>query len=378
MKFQFGQICAELSGNHPAAELLQAEYLPLKVEQKSEPNFVLEILNYNDISIPKNAKEAEGVYSTDNKFIVDSRRHNRFSDIDFLYSWSGDPYNDEFFKLTAYCDPRYIDNSFAKLFSYFRRLRDWNYLFPIDRVAKNLIYNLIEPFLNIYMLKYGQSFFHGAGVYDNDGGIIFTGWGGAGKTATSLRLALEHDFKLLSDDLIIIDKNKDTYMYPKRMQVYAYNVEGFEKLYKILMRKRGIIDKTHWQLFKLLHGRKGVRRRVHLHEIVSTDKIGPQKTKIKKIYYLLSKNGGEIEITEATAKTIAKSSRAVIKKELWSVFKFFNALEAITEPKISLAEILNKNEELYTKILSDIDCSMVYVPKGTNPTKLTEAVLKDL
>ena len=378
MKFQFGQICAEFSGTHPAVELLQGEYLPLKTENDSEPNFVLDILNYNDIKIPKDAKEAEGVYSTGNEFIVDSRRHNRFSDIDFLYSWSGEPYYDDYFKLTAYCDPRYLDNSYAKFMSYFRRIRDWNYLFPIDRVAKNLIYNLIEPFLNTYMLKYGQSFFHGAGVYDRSGGVIFTGWGGAGKTATSLRLVLEHDFKLLSDDLIIIDENKYTYMYPKRMQVYAYNVEGFEKLYKILMHNRGVIDRAHWQLFKLLHGRKGVRRRVHLHEIVGSDKIGPNKTKIKKIYYLLSKTGGELEVSEASAKTIAKFSRAVIKKELWSVYKFFNALEAITEPKISLDEILDKNEELYANILSDIDCSMIYVPKGTNPTKITEAVLKHL
>ena len=262
VRYRFGRSLVEIKATHPAGELLQKEYEPLKDDGTGRPDLTLDVGDHSGFEIPPGAFRAENVFSDGKRFRVDTGSRGRFGDAEFKYGWDGHPYLEKILRVSAHCDERYVSSFSTRLVSALRKFRDWNYIHPLERVAKNLIYNLMEPVLQLRMLQDGQTFLHSAAVHDGDGAVVFTGWGGAGKTATSLRLIIDHGMKFLTDDLLMVDSDARAYLYPKRMQIYAYNVAGFDELYERLMKGRGPLDRINWHVLGKLKGPKGVRRRV--------------------------------------------------------------------------------------------------------------------
>ena len=65
-------------------------------------------------------------------------------------------------------------------------------------VAKNLIYDVMEPMAHGIMVKEMTGFIHASAVSNGKACVLFTGEGGVGKTAMSL-LATSKGFEYLND-----------------------------------------------------------------------------------------------------------------------------------------------------------------------------------
>lgn len=86
----------------------------------------------------------------------------------------------------------------------------------------------IMMLLEYCLLKNGATFIHSAGVAKDGKAYIFPSWGGVGKTASVAKLIREHNYKLLGDDLVILDKSGKVYAFPKKFVLYAYHKNLFE------------------------------------------------------------------------------------------------------------------------------------------------------
>lgn len=378
MIFRFGNVKVKIDAIHPSGKMLQEEFLLIGDRETSDMDFVFNIMTYHDLSIPTDSIYCDGFYIKGDTYIIDARRKGRFGDLEFVYKWKGHPYIDEKFSITAYCDPRYADGRGLGLYSELKRFLDWNYLYPVERISKNLIYNLLEPFLNMYMLKLGQSFIHASAVSENKNAILFTGLGGVGKTSLTLKLVFNYGFKFMGDDLLIIDRDGRAYLYPKKIQIYAYNTENFQALQKGLMKGRNLFDRAHWHIFKTIQGPKCVRRRVSPEKILGIDHIGPPIADINRVYYIVPYTKNEVTVEIIDAGSLAHHSSAVIMKELWSVYRYFNVMEALTDLPVSLNDMMNKNQQLYKDIFLGKKCKIIYVPRNISPDKLVTAFLDDL
>lgn len=83
--------------------------------------------------------------------------------------------------------------------------------------------------LEYCLLKNNATFIHSAGVAKNGQAYVFPSWGGVGKTASVAKLIREENYKLLGDDLVILDKDGNVYAFPKKFVLYAYHRNLFKE-----------------------------------------------------------------------------------------------------------------------------------------------------
>lgn len=90
----------------------------------------------------------------------------------------------------------------------------------------------------LLLLENGYSLVHAAGLEKNNKSILLPSWGGVGKTATVVRMVKEKDWKLLGDDLLIIDSKGNVIPFLKPFVIYGYHESLFPELFA---ERKGII-----------------------------------------------------------------------------------------------------------------------------------------
>lgn len=106
----------------------------------------------------------------------------------------------------------------------------------------------IMMLLEYCLLSNGATFIHSAGVAKEGKAFVFPSWGGVGKTASVAKLVRENGYKLLGDDLVIVDKKGNVYAFPKKFVLYAYH----RNLFKENMKNKRLIKGKTSNLFSHL------------------------------------------------------------------------------------------------------------------------------
>jgi hypothetical protein len=76
----------------------------------------------------------------------------------------------------------------------------------------------------------GMSLVHGAGLALQGKGIIFPGFGGAGKTMLIAALRNDPDFLFFGDDFVAVDAKGKMFAYPSDLSIYNQHLELFPQL----------------------------------------------------------------------------------------------------------------------------------------------------
>lgn len=153
---------------------------------------------------------------------------------------------------------------------------------PVDRVYMNAIgvflqAHVLEPVMYLKLLERGVLFLHAAGVARDGAGYLLPARGGAGKTTFSLAL-LEHGFRLLGDDLLLVDtKARVVHPYPRPLHLFAYNVDKLAGL-RVPTRHKAAIYAKNVARAVLERGLRTdflIATRVHLDELAAGDLFAP-------------------------------------------------------------------------------------------------------
>lgn len=91
--------------------------------------------------------------------------------------------------------------------------------------------------LQLSLLQVGCTFIHGAAVEKDDRVLAFPSWGGVGKTALVNFFVKNEGFKLLGDDLFILNQEGKCFPYPKRLVLYSYHKKIFPESFAKSNRK---------------------------------------------------------------------------------------------------------------------------------------------
>jgi hypothetical protein len=93
-------------------------------------------------------------------------------------------------------------------------------------LAKVILYNDIEPLIHQMIIQDGGAFIHASCVAKNGSAVVISGWGGAGKTSVATELSRSNEWEIVSDNLCLIESRGKTQPYPKRVQIYPYNLDS--------------------------------------------------------------------------------------------------------------------------------------------------------
>lgn len=92
---------------------------------------------------------------------------------------------------------------------------------------------ILEPLLIIFGAKKRISFVHSSAIEKEGESTLFPAWRHTGKTHLVLNKTVNEDYSFMGDDFTLI-YNKTLYLYPKKINLFSYNLKGFPKLYEFI------------------------------------------------------------------------------------------------------------------------------------------------
>jgi hypothetical protein len=203
----------------------------------------------------------------------------------------------------------------SRWFSPYYRARDWTFLSGEEIRAKNFMYGVFDYLTQIAQLELGQSYVHASSVERDGDGTAIVAWGGIGKTSAALKLITEHGFRFLSDDLGLVDDSGTLWRTPKRLQVYAYNLVGEERLRSMLLEGRSMLDRAAWAWKLRRRGPKGVRRRVSAEQLFGAASVG-ERAPLRRVFCLERGDVRDFEAREIPADELARRAAEVVMQEI--------------------------------------------------------------
>lgn len=84
--------------------------------------------------------------------------------------------------------------------------------------------------LELLLLQQKRTLLHAAAVENGGDALVMPSWGGVGKTAIVCKFVKEHGWKLLGDDLVIIDQN-NVHAFLKPFVIYPYHKNLFPDVF---------------------------------------------------------------------------------------------------------------------------------------------------
>ncbi len=86
--------------------------------------------------------------------------------------------------------------------------------------------------IQLGLLRNESVLIHGAAVSKDNKATLFPSWGGVGKTAILNDFAKKYGYKIIGDDLFILNKKGDIFSFPKPMVLYPYHKNLFPEIFK--------------------------------------------------------------------------------------------------------------------------------------------------
>jgi hypothetical protein len=259
-----------------------------------------------------------------------------------------------------------------KMFPGIAKIRDWNFLLPAEQVAKNFMYDVFDYLTQLQNLEVRQSYVHASSFTKDNRTVAVVAWGGIGKTTSMLKLVAEDNWKFLSDDLGIIDEEGFIYRSPKKMQIYAYNVEGQPTLRKMLLQNRGITDTLNWYYRKARFGIKKVRRRVSAEELFN-DKVGVS-ARLTDVFFIERAAVDDFESYPISTNELAAKAAWTVMSEIDPYHKIAAAIYSVQSNSIipPYEQVFNKTRLVLEKAFSSTSPVMIQIPVSATPDQLAD------
>jgi len=235
--------------------------------------------------------------------------------------------------------------------------------------ASYFVYNVMLPALQVALLARGATFIHASSIVGREGeGVLFSGWGGSGKTTASSYLYLTNPvaWSFLSDDLAIIDRKGRIWLNPFPINIFPYNTNTFPRLAELLDRSMAYTERLHWKVFRWVFGMKGgMRRRAPLE--------GTYRECLAKISFgihIERRFVSEFQVETLPASEFAKIAKNILLFELRNKSTLFSLVNSIKDGARfcipSLDEVGIRAEAIYSSALKDINLRRVSVPKNAS------------
>jgi len=224
-----------------------------------------------------------------------------------------------------------------------------------ERLASNIIYDFINPFLQILLLENKGTFVHASCVSDGKGAFLIPALGGVGKTTLSSEFILERGFKFIADDLTIL-KDKKCYTNLTHLFVYPYN----KKL--VANVELSFFDKIKWNFYKILKVPPLRLRRSPL-VVYKKENISRVPRKIKNIFFLEKGNFKLLSSSKIEPRFIISKMKNILLDEfkpLVELIILVNSIKSGILPEVK--DFLEKVEFSLGYNLKEADSWVVNIP----------------
>jgi hypothetical protein len=354
--YQLGNLVFALSGEDPVLPHLREELKSIKINEDKRP-----MLRFRFGKVSKDLEN--GIYVSP---VICTEKEVLCSSGGFFYRVKEDKG-----ALTVDIQSNPIGGK-RKMFPRIAKIRDWNFLLPAEQVAKNFMYDVFDYLTQMQNLHAGQSYLHASSFTRDGRTVAVAAWGGVGKTTSMLKLVVEDNWKFLSDDLGIIDEAGFIYRSPKKMQIYAYNVEGQPALRHMLLHGRSMVDMLNWYYRKSKYGIKKVRRRVSADELFK-DKVGVSG-RLTDVFFIERAAVRGFETYPISPDELAAKTAWTVMSEIDPYHKLAAAIYSVQTHSIipPYEQMFNTTKQVLQKAFSSTSPVLIQIPLSASPDQLAD------
>lgn len=258
---------------------------------------------------------------------------------------------------------------------HFERAWDWNFLAPHEETAKNFMYNLFDVVTTAALLRRDASYLHASSFCRDGAGVALIAWGGIGKTSSVLKLVTEDGWRFLSDDLGLVDADSTLWRTPRRLQVYAYNVDGQRDVRRRLMEGRGPVDRINWHWRLARFGPKKVRRRIGAEELFGDDFVG-DSARLDRAIFLERRDVSEFQFDPIDTDVLARRAATILIDELDTLFSLAVVCEShgIDVGIGTLEELRRRSTQTLKQSFKNLPGGRLSIPVDAGPDALADAL----
>lgn len=233
-----------------------------------------------------------------------------------------------------------------------------------ELMAKNVLYEIVDPLVWTRLLRVGSALVHASAIAVGDEGILFSGSGGVGKSSALLAL-MQHrsEVRYLSDDLVILLPGGEVARHPKRLQIYEYNLRGAPGVRDRLEELSSPSGRIWWRIKVALLGSRRVRRRVSAASLFGEGRVA-DRAKLSKAVWILPSGDSEPHWAPLSTARFAELATSAILSEFWDFLRLLNGVTlagAEIEPVTSLAA---RSRAAIEESLAGVECRTLHVPAG--------------
>lgn len=250
--------------------------------------------------------------------------------------------------------------------------RDFSTLTEV--VAKNLLYEALDPLVWCRLLEKDASFVHAGAVATPDGqGVLLMGTGGVGKTTTVLDLVRTGRWRYLGDDLVVVSPDGLS-RHPKHLQLYAYNSVLVPGVQERLLAPRSRIDRIMWHARLRALGPRQVRRRTSASAFFGQEAVAERAQLAAAVKLTTALGASSVRVEPADREGLARQAASVICDEFWDFTRFLNSMATMTPNVATLGDVQELVSSTIERSLPDEACFEVGVPPGTPGAAISEAL----
>lgn len=259
----------------------------------------------------------------------------------------------------------------------YQRLRSWDFLSTEETRSRGFLDSFFDYLIQIAQLRLGQSYIHASSVERDGEGTAFLAWGGIGKTSALVKLVTEHGFRFLSDDVGLVDDAGTLWRTPKRILLYAFNVEGEAGITSRLLNDRRLLDRASWAWHHRRGGPRGVRRQVSAERLFGAAGVA-RSAPLTRAFYLDRAAVKDFEVTELSTEELCRRAVAVVMHVIHSSAMLGYAIQSGHQVPIlpAIDEVLEATRTVLQRAFDGVPAFDVKIPLATPPSVLAPYLLR--
>lgn len=249
--------------------------------------------------------------------------------------------------------------------------------------------------LEMTMLKAGVTFAHCAALEKDGEALFMPARGGVGKTATVVKMVQNHGWRLLGDDLILLDKEtRSVFPFQKKFVIYGYHKDLFPQLFE---RGKGPVrnDAISHMMTRMIPATKAVLRhvpgllafarehnpqqiRVYPKDIFRPEELSSGAERIRRTVWLERVATEEVCFDSCGADAIASRCAAITLSEMtYGAMNLNDCLFTMCgSGMLCFDEIYNRIFEIVKTCVEGSDPHILSIPKSVNINLVSDVVFE--
>jgi len=224
-----------------------------------------------------------------------------------------------------------------------------------EHVLKDFI---IEPLIGFKLATKGFCIMHASAMAINDGGFIFAGGPGAGKTASILNLSTSNNL-FLSDEITLLSNDGVVYSFPSPIRIYSHNLKSVAIRYQEMTPQQELEAKIKHFVYVLSLGYAKFPLYINAEKLFG--RIGGVYP-LRCLILLTRTEGINMEVTEiANKKELVERLVLINEQQFPYWFKYVSAYSSVY-PSSQVASYSQAVRDNLSEALDTIPCYEIKAP----------------